>query len=35
VYTMGRKEKGGVGGNKGCIYSSSAGLLLRGSTCEF
>jgi hypothetical protein len=35
VYNMGGKEKGGVGGNKGYIYSSSGDFLVEGSTCEF
>jgi len=35
VYNTGGKEKGGVGGKKGYIYSSSGDFLLQGSTCEF
>jgi hypothetical protein len=34
VYTMGGKEKGDVGGNKGYIYSSCCDFLVQGSTCE-
>ena len=31
----GGKEKGGVGGKKGYIYSSSGNFSVQGSTCEF
>jgi hypothetical protein len=29
VYNMGGKQKGGVGGKKGCIYSSSGDFLVK------
>jgi hypothetical protein len=35
VYNTGGKEKGGVGGKKGYIYSSSSDFLVQASTCEF
>jgi hypothetical protein len=35
VYNTGGKAKGGVGGRKGYIYSSSGDFLVQSSTCEF
>jgi len=35
VYNTGGKEKGGGGGKKGYIYSSSGDFLVQGSTCQF
>jgi len=35
VYNTGGQENGGVGSQKGYIFSSSRDFLVQGSTCEF